>query len=186
MPPGQSVDSDVTRSCVLQTPRTRVTAWLPQDLPELSALHADPLVMRYMRSGIEDEPRTRARLTTYLREQTERGWTKWRVVDRTGRMIGRAGFKLSDAGAHRELGYLLEPAQWGRGLATELARALVRWHHQHPDGLQPALYAYAFAANTASRRVLEKSGFVLAGRSEDDGRDVVRYLNPAAEVSSSY
>lgn len=160
---------------MLRTPRTRLTTWLPQDLPELAALHADQQTMRYMRSGIEDESRVRARLAGYLREQTQRGWTRWRVEDRAGHMIGRAGFTLSADGRHRELGYLLEPAQWGHGLATELAGALVRWHREHPGGLEPTLHAYALAGNTASRRVLEKSGFVLAGHSEPDGPAVLRY-----------
>jgi RimJ/RimL family protein N-acetyltransferase len=157
---------------------------LPQDLQELCALHGDPRTMRYMRSGVEDEDRTGARLTAYLREQAERGWTRWRVEDRSGRMIGRAGFRLSDDGRCRELGYLLEPAQWGRGLASELAGALVRWHREHPDGLEPTLAAYVFADNAASRRVLEKSGFVLAGPGEREGPGMLRYLNRPACVAT--
>lgn len=165
---------------MLETPRTRLTTWLPQDLPELCALHADPQTMRHMRSGVEHAVRTRVRLAAYLREQAERGWTRWRVEDRAGRMIGRAGFRLSADGRRRELGYLLEPAQWGQGLATELARALVRWHGEHPDGLESTLEAYALVENVVSQRVLERSGFVLAGPSERDGNDVVRYVHCAA------
>jgi RimJ/RimL family protein N-acetyltransferase len=178
--PGGPTASAPPRTCVLETPRARLTTWLPQDLSELCALHADPVAMRYMRSGVEDQARTGARLASYLEEQAGRGWTKWRVEDRTGRMIGRAGFRLSDDGRRRELGYLLEPAQWGRGLATELARALVRWHRQHPDGLEPTLAAYVCADNAASRRVLEKSGFVLAGPGEREGPGMLRYLNRPA------
>jgi RimJ/RimL family protein N-acetyltransferase len=172
------------RTCVLETPRARLTTWLPQDLPELCALHADPLAMRYMRSGVEDEDRTGARLAAYLEEQAARGWTKWRVENRAGRMIGRAGFRLSDDGRRRELGYLLDPACWGRGLATELARALVRWHREHPDGLEPTLAAYVSAGNAASRRVLEKSGFVLAGPGDRKGPEMLRYLDRAASAAT--
>jgi RimJ/RimL family protein N-acetyltransferase len=161
---------------VLRTPRARLTTWLPQDLPDLCALHADPQTMRYMRSGLEDEAGTRARLAVYLREQAERGWTRWRVEDGAGRMIGRAGFRLSADRRRRELGYLLEPPQWGRGLGTELARALVRWHHEHPDGLEPTLEAYAFADNVASRRVLEKIGLVLTGPAEPAESGFLRYV----------
>jgi RimJ/RimL family protein N-acetyltransferase len=140
--------------------------------------------MRYMRSGVEDEHRTGTRLAAYLGEQAERGWTKWRVEDRAGRMIGRAGFRLSDDGRRRELGYLLDPVHWGRGLATELARALVRWHREHPDGLEPTLAAYVSADNAASRRVLEKSGFELAGPGDREGPEMLRYLNRAAPVAN--
>lgn len=95
-------------------------------------------------------------------------------------MIGRAGFRLSADGRHRGLGYPLEPAQWGRGLATELASALGHWHRLHPDGLEPTLHAYAFAHNTASRRVLEKSGFALDRPSGHDGLAVLHYFTPSA------
>jgi ribosomal-protein-alanine N-acetyltransferase len=173
----RSVTAAPQRTWVLRTPRTTLTTWLPQDLPELRRLHADPQTMRYMRSGVEDEARTRARLAAYLREQAERGWTKWRIEDPTGRMIGRAGFSLAADGRHRELGYVLEPAHWGHGLATELATTLVRWHREHPDGTDETLQAFAFADNIASRRVLEKSGFVLAGPTQGDGPEVVRYLH---------
>ena len=53
------------------------------------------------------------------------------------------------------------------GLATELARALDAWHRAHPEprGL-PQLTAFAALANAASRRVLEKSAFVLVAERE--------------------
>jgi RimJ/RimL family protein N-acetyltransferase len=164
------------RTTVLTTARARLTTWLPEDLADLCRLHSDPRAMRYMRSGVEDEDRTRARLATWLREQAERGWTKWRAEDRTGALIGRAGFSPSTDGRRRELGYLVAPAQWGRGLATELARALVRWHAEHPGGVDPQLGAFAFADNLASRRVLEKVGFTLVGTSDDRGAVITRYL----------
>jgi RimJ/RimL family protein N-acetyltransferase len=164
------------RTTVLATARARLTTWLPEDLPDLCRLHSDPRTMRYMRSGVEDEDRTRARLATWLREQAEQGWTKWRAEDRAGALIGRAGFSPSPDGRRRELGYLLAPAQWGRGLATELAQALVRWHHQHPAGVDPQLGAFAFADNVASRRVLEKVGFALVGTSDHRGAVITRYL----------
>lgn len=149
----------------------RVTTWLPGDIADLHALHADPLTMRYMGSGIEDEVQTRTRLDTYLREQAELGWTKWRVEDTSGAMVGRAGFGLSDDRRHRVLGYLLVPALWGDGLATELARALLHWHLDQPDPrLAAEVHAYAFTENGASRRVLEKAGLSLVDERVHRGR----------------
>ena len=42
--PGDPAPAALKRSWVLRTPRARLTTWLPEDLPELSALHADPRV----------------------------------------------------------------------------------------------------------------------------------------------
>ncbi|WP_264776236.1 GNAT family N-acetyltransferase [Deinococcus aetherius] len=155
------------RPIVLSTPRLTVTAWEDADLGDFYRLHADPLTMRFFVGGPYTRERARERLGDFLREQAGRGWTKWRVQDHEGRTVGRGGFGLTDEGTHRELGYLLAPECWGRGLATELAHALVEWHFAHPDpGLSPDLIAFAHVENTASRRVLEKLGFVQTGERE--------------------
>ena len=60
-----------------------------------------------------------------------------------------------------ELGYWLSPAYWGKGIMTEAVRRIcaegfARWNVAR-------IYAEPFAANAASRRVLEKCGFALEG-----------------------
>lgn len=86
-------NGSVDRQVVLTTQRLQVTTWLPDDLDDLHRLHADPLTMRWVRHG---RPETRdevaALLSTYLTEQCERGWTKWRVAAHDGTLVGRAGF----------------------------------------------------------------------------------------------
>ena len=146
---------------MLTTSRTTVTTWLDDDLDDLHRLHSHPDTMRWIRPGrAETLDETRARLAGYLRDQ-DAGTAKWRVGDRaTGVFLGRAGF--GEDARHRELGYTLLPETWGRGLATELATALVAWHRAHPLPEPPGeLTAYAALANPASRRVLEKSGLTF-------------------------
>jgi ribosomal-protein-alanine N-acetyltransferase len=92
------------------------------------------------------------------------------VQDCDGQIIGRGGFGLTDEGTHRELGYLLTPDRWGQGLATELARALMEWHFAHTDpSLSRDLTAFAHIENAASRRVLEKLGFMPTGERDWNG-----------------
>lgn len=102
---------------------------------------------------------SKTRLDEYLTEQKSRGWTKWRLANHTGEMIGRAGFGEVDS--CRELGYAFRRDQWGRGFATEIACALVNWHFEYPDRelLSGNLCAHVAAENRASMRVLEKVGF---------------------------
>jgi ribosomal-protein-alanine N-acetyltransferase len=166
---------------VLATPRLRVTTWQPGDLADLCALHADPVTMRFMRSGVENESQVEARLDTYLLEQVEFGWTRWRLEDVSGAMIGRAGFRMADDQQHRELGYLLARSAWGSGLATELARALTQWHFDHPDDrLRPELFAHTLVDNVASQRVLGKAGFAL----EREAAGVAHFVATSAQWSA--
>jgi len=52
----------------------------------------------------------------------------WAVVDKKdNRTIGRCGLCFRDNTPEVELGYLLDKAYWGRGLATEAARASLKY-----------------------------------------------------------
>lgn len=80
------------------------------------------------------------------------------------RIIGAAGLHAADgddACEAAELGYWIARSEWGRGYATEAARAML--------GLARALgheqiVARHFVDNPASGRVLEKVGFRRTGR----------------------
>lgn len=74
-----------------------------------------------------------------------------------GRLVGMAS-AVSD-----ELGYMLHPSAWGRGIATEACAALL--HHWFMSTDAPGIGAGVFEGNPASVRVLEKLGFQEAGRS---------------------
>ncbi len=149
------------REVVLRTARLVVTTWLPDDLDDLHRLHSDATTMRFIGGRTETPAESAARLDRYLDEQATLGWTKWRVEASSG-FVGRAGFGVYDD--DRELGYTLARRVWGRGLATEVATALVGWHDLHPAprsaerGGVRDLWGYADSDNTASVRVLVKAG----------------------------
>lgn len=77
-------------------------------------------------------------------------------IFRQGMLIGSVGVA---AGA---LGYLLAPAAWGQGYATEACQTALA--HARSQGEGP-ISASIWADNAPSRRVLEKLGFVLIGES---------------------
>jgi RimJ/RimL family protein N-acetyltransferase len=82
------------------------------------------------------------------------------VITLAGDVIGACGFEVRDDGAP-EIGYWLGVAHWGKGYATEAARALI--DHAFGDLDFTALQAGARVTNPASRRVLEKCGFQWTG-----------------------
>lgn len=166
------------RRTVLSTQRLTLTTWAEEDLGELALLHSDPETMCYVRFGRpESREESRDLLASYLREQADRGWTKWRVADQRSRLVGRAGF--GGHGRDRELGYTIRRDMWGQGVASEIAPALVRWHREH-NGTAPQmrLLAYAALENLPSRRVLEKAGLVFTGYAEHNGMNCAVYELP--------
>jgi ribosomal-protein-alanine N-acetyltransferase len=98
------------------------------DLDALAAIMADPEVTRFFPGGPRTREQTRARLDDFLRDYDRVGFSKWAIVLRSsGELIGRCGPAIQPIdGAHEvEIGYDLARHHWGRGLATEAARAAV-------------------------------------------------------------
>jgi RimJ/RimL family protein N-acetyltransferase len=77
-----------------------------------------------------------------------------------GALVGATGFVMPELG-DPEIGYWLGTAHWGRGYATEAARAVV--DHLFTDRGAEAVAARARVVNPASRRVIEKCGFQWIG-----------------------
>ena len=82
------------------------------------------------------------------------------LITLDGAPIGACGIDLRD-GPTPELGYWLGAPYWGRGFATEAARAVIDHAFEHLE--HEALQAGARVRNPASRRVLEKCGFQWTG-----------------------
>lgn len=162
--------SEGTLITPIETPRLIMRPFEAADAEEAFAWFGDPEVMRYLPTGPDPTlERTRARLAGYLAHQAANGFSKWVVVDRaSGRLIGDAGLLRLDPQAVQgrqgwiDLGFRFLPDFWGKGLATEAAKAwvdaaLARFRLSrlvtivHPD-------------NGASLRVVQKVGFRLRGR----------------------
>ncbi len=165
----------VPRTTILTTPRLVLTTWRLTDVDDLLAVHSDPATMRFVRQGRpETRTETEELVHAYQKEQAHRGWTKWRLADRHGDLVGRAGF--ADQGSGRALGYTIRRDLWGRGLASEIAEALVQWHRDHAS--TETLWAYAAIENAPSCRVLEKVGFRLHGDAQHGGMPCHLYRLP--------
>lgn len=159
-----------------ESPRLVFREFTADDLDALAGLLADPQVMRFSWHGPRDRAGSRVALAAFQRSYREgSGAGKWALELRaTGEFVGYCGFEPCPAGAPAgfELGYRLSPKFWGQGLASEAAEASVRYAFARAR--LPYLIAFIEPANTASLRVLEKSGFrrvaqdvVLNGKTMD-------------------
>jgi ribosomal-protein-alanine N-acetyltransferase len=144
-----------------------------EDLDALCAVYLDPRVQRWIghhtRAGVEQE------IVQQIEHQATQGWSFWAVVDRaTEQVIGDCGVQpLEHRGPEPELGYDLHPDAWGRGLATEAARAVMR-EAFGPLGLARVI-AVVKPDHLASQRVLENAGLHRAGTREAYGESMLLY-----------
>lgn len=115
----------------------------------------------------------------FLEQVAPQEWI-W-AITRTGAdaLIGVIGLTPNKRDDRAELGYWLDPDQWGGGLMTEAGQAVLS-HAFGPFGLSVVTSSY-FEDNPASGRVLAKLGFMETARTMRSclamGRDV-----PSVEV----
>ena len=145
----------------LHTDRLEIRAFVPGDREAMAAIYADPEVMRFIDTRGED-PSTW--VDAYVAHQDRHGWGVWAIEERaTGELIGEAGLAPLDGhGPDLELGYLLRRDRWGRGLATEAARACLTAAFDQLGAHE--VVAIVDEGNDASLAVARKVGFVETGR----------------------
>jgi ribosomal-protein-alanine N-acetyltransferase len=144
----------------LHTARLSLTRMSEGDFPELLVMHQDPRVMATL-AGLRPVEELRARHQRNLDHWKQHGFGWWTARDRTdGRFMGRGGLRHCHIGGRDEieLGYGFVAECWGRGLATELAVASVRVGFEVLK--LPEMVCFTLPTNKASRRVMEKVGFV--------------------------
>ncbi|HEY3284577.1 MAG TPA: GNAT family N-acetyltransferase [Armatimonadota bacterium] len=153
---------------VLATERLLLRPWREEDRPALRRLNADPRVMELMPAKLspEESDRFMDRMQAGLQE---RGYGLLAAELRdTGECLGLVGLAAPQFQAHFtpcvEVGWRLLPEFWGRGFATEGARACLQ-HAFGEVGLQEVV-SFTVPHNLRSRRVMEKLG--MSHQPEDD------------------
>ncbi len=129
---------------------------------------------------------TRGRAEAAVREAVEdfgrHGLGLWISERREGggTPIGFCGLRHLDGGPEVEILYAIQPSEWGRGFATEIAQAVLRYGFE-TTGLA-RVWGVADAENVASRRVLEKVGMTFEGCVVNEGRGEARYAIRAEDL----
>lgn len=133
---------------ILQTQRLILRPAHADDLMAMHVVYSAPAAMRYWsRPEHESIEETRDVLDALIATPTEF------CIEHAGRVIGKAGVWRA-----WELGFLLHPDFWGKGLASEALQAVIP-HIFATCPTCPALTAEADPRNKASLAVLGKLGF---------------------------
>jgi ribosomal-protein-alanine N-acetyltransferase len=143
---------------VVETEHLLFRPLMLSDLDDLAALYADPEVMRFL-GGPRSREEVQHILNRYIREYEIYGHSFFATIEkREQRFIGQCGLLMQEVEGQPEieLGYLLAPQYWQRGLALEGTQALKDY------GLQqlgfPRLISLIPPENVASIHIAEKIG----------------------------
>jgi len=157
----RSIASSVTVSIELpiETERLIVRCFVPEaDTEPMFRVYGDPEVMRFSPGGaLSDEVAVLSLLERYADAHQRQGFSSWAVIDqKTGHVIGDAGFGIFEPTGEVELGYTLARDRWGQGYATEVARACLAAGFRQL--VAPRIIGVVDEENEASMRVPKRIG----------------------------
>jgi RimJ/RimL family protein N-acetyltransferase len=146
---------------IYETERMRCEALVPEHLPELLPLLADPRWAATLSTdGLPPAPGgTPEQMRAKTDHWAEHGFGMWLLRDRaTNETVGRGGLQHTEIEGvdEVEIGWAIAPARWRQGLATELALACIEIAFGDLD--LDHVIAYTTPENFASRGVMKKVG----------------------------
>ncbi|OYV91675.1 MAG: hypothetical protein B7Z73_05390 [Planctomycetia bacterium 21-64-5] len=170
---------------LVETERLFIRDWVSDDWKRYKPLATDPRVLKYICVEPSPDERIKAFVNGGIRTAKTRGWILWPVIHRDdAELIGFCGFN-DGFPPDVELAWRLRPDYWGRGLATEIAQAVMEygWNEFGFDRLVSVIHP----ENRASVRVAEKLGMTLDGTLSYHGSEVLRYAknHPRLERSDT-
>jgi RimJ/RimL family protein N-acetyltransferase len=147
---------------VLQTDRLILRRWREDDLAPFAAMNDDPLTLRFM-PGVMTAEETRAQIARFEAHHRLHGFGVWAVeAPEVAPLVGyvglqRVGFEAPFTPAV-EIGWRLAPAFWGKGYATEGAKAALRTGFE--DLNLDQIVSFTVLANKPSWSVMERLGMM--------------------------
>ena len=150
----------------IETDRLTLREFSEEDWVPVLAYQQNPLYLRYYPWTDRTEADARAFVGMFLDWQGELPRRRFQLaitLRDSGHLVGNCGLRRKpDKDWEADLGYELDPEHWGRGYATEAARAMVNFGFGEL-GLD-RISSWCIADNAASARVLERLGFRQEGR----------------------
>src|SRR5215475_10995287 len=159
----------------LQTDRLALRMLHESDLDAYAEMCADAEAMRYIGDGQPlARPMAWRNLAMMLGHWSLRGYGLWAVEERaSGVLVGRIGFWNPEGWPGFELGWTLRRSFWGRGYATEAARAALEFAFTRLG--QAQVISLIHPENAASIRVAQRLGERPVGSTEVLGKPALVY-----------
>jgi [ribosomal protein S5]-alanine N-acetyltransferase len=159
----------------IETARLRMRPFVTDDVDEIHRIWLDPGVRRYL---WDDEAISRETAASVIDRSIasfeKSGYGLWAVFAHgEDSMIGFCGYCFFHDPPQLELLYGIASPYWGKGFATEAARAMIRCGFE--EHLFDRIVASTDAPNLASVRVMEKAGRTFEKRELTNGLDTIYY-----------
>ena len=144
---------------LIQTARLTLRPWRETDKPAFAALNADPEVAADL-GGPLSRAASDAKLDRYRATFQRHGFSRLAIEDSQQAFVGYAGVMPSredhPLGPHLEIGWRLVRSAWGKGYATEAARAVLEDVFARIGDAE--VLAYTTADNLRSQAVMTRLG----------------------------
>jgi len=149
--------------------------------PEIYRILSNPKVMQYVTTGKRSKAETKQEIIDWMKHWKKHGFGPYLVLDkREGNLIAFAKLYLSYRSPFPQIGYAIDDHLWGIGLGSEIAKSLLKIGFENLG--EEALSGFARVENSASRRILEKSGFQLQTENfQQENRVYAAYTLAAAD-----
>jgi RimJ/RimL family protein N-acetyltransferase len=170
-----SISLRLPMTSVITTARLTLRPLRVEDLDSVHALWTDAGVRRFL---FDDQIISREQAASEISQSIERFetdgcglWGAW--LRKESELVGFCGYRPFHEPPQLQLLYAFYPNQWSKGLATEAARAVIRFGFEAL--CCESVIASADAPNAASLRVMEKTGMTFDRRETINGLDTISY-----------
>jgi RimJ/RimL family protein N-acetyltransferase len=153
------------KSLEIETKRLILRDFVPGDWKAAYEYGSDPIVVRFMPWGPNSISQTKAFIRRVSQASRKRPRTKFEfavILKSENRLIGGCGIRIQNIKFREaDMGYCFNPRFWGKGYATEAAKAVI--HFGFSKLKLHRIWATCDPHNKASTRVLEKAGMKREG-----------------------
>lgn len=154
----KSYDSKMTQLIEIETERLKLRQWKEADFPVFARINADPEVMQYFPNTYSEQESNAwaIKIQTLI---NQRGWGLWALETKSdGVFIGFVGLHIPIVklpfSPCIEIGWRLAKASWGKGYATEAAKAALNIAFEKLKLTE--IVSFTAVSNTRSRAVMER------------------------------
>lgn len=144
------------------------------DAASMFKMDSDPEVHKYLGNKPFTNIRESEDNIRFIRDQyVANGIGRWAVIDKeSNEFVGWGGLKFittptNDHIHFYEVGYRFLKEHWGKGYATESAKASLKYAFEEMN--LETVYAMAHGENAGSRHALQKSGLKITGHFDHEG-----------------